>query len=213
MLHESRYHLIISSGILIHAALQPFGGRLRPRRLCVRSGPRFPLQKGGGASPQKTIGPCLLWPNGWMDQDATWYGGRPHPRGLCARWGPSHTTTERGRSPPFSAYIYCGQTAAWIKMPLGTQVNVGSGVRRCQMGSQLPPKRGTAPQFSVRVCCGQTAGWMKTIGMKVDLGPGHIYVLDGVPAVRERGTVWPPSFRPMSIVATVAHLRYCCALA
>jgi len=21
------------------------------------------------------IGPCLLWPNGWMDQDATWYGG------------------------------------------------------------------------------------------------------------------------------------------
>jgi len=25
---------------------------------------------------------CLseLWPNGWMDQDATWYGGRSHPR-------------------------------------------------------------------------------------------------------------------------------------
>jgi len=22
-------------------------------------------------------GPCLLWPNGWMDQDSTWYGGRP----------------------------------------------------------------------------------------------------------------------------------------
>jgi len=21
--------------------------------------------------------PCLLWPNGWMDQDATWYGGIP----------------------------------------------------------------------------------------------------------------------------------------
>jgi len=21
--------------------------------------------------------PCLLWPNGWMDQDATWYEGRP----------------------------------------------------------------------------------------------------------------------------------------
>jgi len=20
------------------------------------------------------FGPCLLWPNGWMDQDATWYG-------------------------------------------------------------------------------------------------------------------------------------------
>jgi len=21
------------------------------------------------------FGPCLSWPNGWMDQDATWYGG------------------------------------------------------------------------------------------------------------------------------------------
>jgi len=27
----------------------------------------------------------VLWPNGWMDQDATWYGGRQH----CVRWGPS----------------------------------------------------------------------------------------------------------------------------
>jgi len=24
-------------------------------------------------------GPCILWPNGWMDQDATWYGGKPQP--------------------------------------------------------------------------------------------------------------------------------------
>jgi len=22
----------------------------------------------------------VLWPNGWMDRDATWYGGRPRPR-------------------------------------------------------------------------------------------------------------------------------------
>jgi len=22
------------------------------------------------------LGPCLLWPNGWMDQDASWYEGR-----------------------------------------------------------------------------------------------------------------------------------------
>jgi len=26
-----------------------------------------------------TFGPCLLWLNGWMDQDATWYGGGPRP--------------------------------------------------------------------------------------------------------------------------------------
>ena len=30
-----------------------------------------------------------LWPNGWMDQDATWYGGRPRPRPQCVRWDPA----------------------------------------------------------------------------------------------------------------------------
>jgi len=43
--------------------------------------------------------------------------------------------------------------------------------------------------------CGQTAGWMKTpLGTKVDLGAGHI-VLDGFPALRERGTT-PPLLGP-----------------
>jgi len=31
----------------------------------------------------------VLWPNGWMDQDATWYGGRPWPRRHCVRLGPA----------------------------------------------------------------------------------------------------------------------------
>jgi len=49
---------------------------------------------------------------------------------------------------------------------------------------------------------------MKTpLATEVDLGPGHI-VLDRDPAPRERGTA-APSFRPMSIEATVAHLSYC----
>jgi len=25
------------------------------------------------------LGPCLLWPNGCMDEDATWYASRPRP--------------------------------------------------------------------------------------------------------------------------------------
>jgi len=29
-----------------------------------------PPKKGAEQSP--ILGPCLLWPNGWMDQDATW---------------------------------------------------------------------------------------------------------------------------------------------
>ena len=32
----------------------------------------------------------VSWPNGWMDQDATWYRGRPWPRPHCVRWGPSN---------------------------------------------------------------------------------------------------------------------------
>ena len=36
------------------------------------------------------FGPRLLWPNGCMDQDATWYGGRPRPTQHCVRYGPSY---------------------------------------------------------------------------------------------------------------------------
>ena len=44
---------------------------------------------GDQAPSPNVFGPFLLWPNGWMHEDATWYGGRPQPRGLCDRWGPS----------------------------------------------------------------------------------------------------------------------------
>ena len=43
-------------------------------------------------------GPCLLWPNGWMDQDGTWHGGGPRSRPHCARWGPSYP--KRGHNLP-----------------------------------------------------------------------------------------------------------------
>jgi len=52
----------------------------------VLHGDPFPLPKKGRS---QIFGPCLLWPNGWMDQDGTWHGGRPQPGGLCVRWGPS----------------------------------------------------------------------------------------------------------------------------
>jgi len=71
-----------------------------------------------------TFGPCLLWPNGWMDQDGTWHRGGLWSRPHCARWGPS-SPPKKGHSPQFSAHSYCGQTAAWIKIPLGTKVGLG----------------------------------------------------------------------------------------
>jgi len=42
--------------------------------------------------------PTLLWPNGWMDEDATWYGSRPRRRPRCIRRVPS--APRKGHSTP-----------------------------------------------------------------------------------------------------------------
>jgi len=79
------------------------------------------------------------------------------------------------------------------------------------MGTQLPsPKRGRSAKFSAHVYCGQTAGWIKMpFGTEVDLSPGRIVLYgDPAPPPPSKGAQQPPSFRPMSIVATVAHLSY-----
>ena len=92
------------------------------------------------------VGQCPLWPNCWMDLDATWYGGRPRPRRLCARWGPSSPRKKGTASTQFLAHEYCGKTTGWIKMPLGTEVNLGPGDVVLD-GVAAPPKRDTAPSF------------------------------------------------------------------
>jgi len=75
-----------------------YGGRPRPRQLCVRWGPRSPSPK-GGQSPRQIFGPCLLRPNGWMDEAGTWHGGKPQPKRLCVRWGPSPLPQKGGGAP------------------------------------------------------------------------------------------------------------------
>jgi len=97
-----------------------------------------------------------------MDQDATWYGGRPWSSNVVLDGDPAPSL--KGARPQFSAHVYCGQTAEWMKMPLDTEV---------------------------------------------DLSPGHIVLVrDQAPPVK--GAQQPsPSFRPMSVVAKVAHLRNC----
>jgi len=112
-----------------------------------------------------------------------------------------------GHSPQFSAHVYCGQTAIYTKMSLGTEVGLGPG--DMMLDGDPATQKGHSPfQSSAHVYCGQTAGWIKmSFGMEVDLGPGHI-VLDGDP-VPPKGAQQPPPFRSLSTVATVAHLRYC----
>jgi len=47
---------------------------LGPGHIVLDGDPAPPCQKKGHSSPQFFA--HVLWPNGWMDQDATWYGGR-----------------------------------------------------------------------------------------------------------------------------------------
>ena len=42
----------------------------------------------------------VLWPNGWVDQAATWYGGRSRPRPHWVRWEPSSPHRKGHSSPP-----------------------------------------------------------------------------------------------------------------
>ena len=58
---------------------------------------------GDPAPPKRGTLPILahmLWPNGWMDQDATWYG-----YGHIVLDGDS-AHPERGTTPPFSARVH-----------------------------------------------------------------------------------------------------------
>ena len=134
-----------------------YGGRPQPRRLCVRWEPSSPSPK-RGQSPPPIFGPCLLWPNGWMDHDATCYGGRPLPRWLCVWCAPSSPRKKGHSLHPILAHVYCGQTAGWMKMPLGTEVDLGPD-HIVLDGNPAPHPRWKGhsshpPLFSAHVYCG-----------------------------------------------------------
>jgi len=77
----------------------------------VFHGDSAPLSLKGHSLPLFSL--CLLWPNCWMDQDATWYGGRPRPKPHCVYEEPAHLPP-KGHSPQFSTRVYCGQTVAHL---------------------------------------------------------------------------------------------------
>jgi len=49
------------------------GVGLGPDHIVLDGNSAPPMLK--GAQPPPIVGPCVLWPNGWMDQDATCYEG------------------------------------------------------------------------------------------------------------------------------------------
>jgi len=115
-----------------------------------------------------------------MDQDETWQGGRPGPRSHCV-WGTQlQLPPPQRHNPQLLAHVCCGQTAGWIKMPLGTEVGLSPGDITLMGTPLLLPKSGQSPsQFSAHVYCGQRAGWIKMpLGVELCLGSSHI-VLNG----------------------------------
>jgi len=130
---------------------------------CVRWGPSSPSPK-GAHSP--IFGPCLLWPNGWMNQDTTWYGGRPRPMRHSVRWGLSSPQKGAQQPPTFRPMsIVAKRLGAWINMPLGTEAGLGPGDIVLEGQPAPPTERGHSrtPHFSAHIYCGQTVEWIKIL--------------------------------------------------
>ena len=86
----------------------------------------------------------VLWPNGYMDQDAIWYEVGRDPGNIVLDG--DQPPLPKGHIPQFSAYVCCGQMAGLIRMPLGTEIGLGPGDIALD-GDPAPPKKGTSPTF------------------------------------------------------------------
>jgi len=112
---------------------------LGPGDFVLDGDPAPPPQRG---QTPKSFGPCLLWRNGWMDQDRTWHGHRPEPRRLSVSWKPSPLPKKGAEPPPqFLAHFCCGQKTACIK----TEVGLGPGDFVLHGDPAPPPQKGESP--------------------------------------------------------------------
>jgi len=110
--------------------------------------------------------------------------------------GTQLTYPKRGTAPRLSAHVSCGQTAGWIKMPLGRELGLNPGDIVLDGDPLPPPERGTAAShahFSTHVYCGYTwyGGRPRPRRHRVRWGPSSQW----------KGAQQTPSFRPTSISA------------
>ena len=124
---------------------------LSPRNIVLDGTPAALPQKEAEPS---NFGQTIVAPNGCMDQDGTRYGGRPRPIDVVLDGDPALPQL-KGARPPVSAHIYCGQTAGWMKMPLGTEVDLGQGHIVLDGDPAGSPAKGAhhPPLFSAHVYC------------------------------------------------------------
>jgi len=145
-----------------------------------------------------------------MAQDVTWYGDRPQPRRLCVRWGRRSPSPKRGGAPKFSADVYCGQTAVWIKMVLGMKVGLSPGDFVLD-GNPVPCQKGDGARSLI---FGPFLLWPNA-WMHQDTTwyggrphPTRLCVRWGPSLPPPKGS-GAPNFRPMSIAAKRLHRSRC----
>ena len=77
-----------------------------------------------------------------------------------------------GTLKPYSinqTHVNCGQTAAWIKMPVGTEAGLGPGHFVLDGDPAPRPPKGAQTPCSAHICCSQTAGWINmSVGRLID---------------------------------------------
>ena len=81
-----------------------------------------------------------------MDQDASWYGGSLGPGEFVLNGDHAPLPKKGMELPKFSAHVYCGKMAGWIKMVLGMEVGLGPDDIALDGDPALPsPKWGRSP--------------------------------------------------------------------
>jgi len=113
-------------------------------------GPSYPSPK--GHSPPPIFGPYPLRQNGCIYQDSISYRGI----GL----GPGRVAPPSQQKPKFSAHVYCGQTAGWIKMLLGMEVGLSPGDLVVLDGDPSPLQKGGGTPQIFGLCLLWPNGWM-----------------------------------------------------
>ena len=106
--------------------------------------PAPPLKK-GGTTP--IFGPCLLWPNGWIDEDATWHGSSPRPRPHCIRRVPA--PRERGTAAP----PLFGACLMWPRSPISASAEL-LFYYRCKGGTRIWGSGSSGGNRSHQCCSG-----------------------------------------------------------
>jgi len=138
-----------------------------------------------------------------------------HPSDIVLDGDPAPLPKKKAEHPQFSAHVYwdvyCGKTAAWIKMPLGVEVGLGLG-HIVLDGDPTPLlHKGAQPlPFLAHVYFGQRAGWIKMpLGTKVGPGPCRIVLHGDIASPPKRGTASPEFSVHVYCDQTFAHLSYC----